>query len=89
MHRRDTLQETLSLSQRFGLCLFFEKPNANQYLDLVHQIAQEYGLDLTGSELDHEAEAFALAKGGRSARCARQFVETQAAKKGVPNAKFR
>lgn len=83
MHRRDTLQETLSLSQRFGLCLFFEKPNADQYLNLVHQIAQEYGLDLSDPAMDKEAEAFALAKGGRSARCARQFVETQAAKKGI------
>lgn len=83
MHRRDTLQETLSLSQRFGLCLFFEKPDASQYLDLVHQIGQEYGLDLCGPAMDKEAEAFALAKGGRSARCARQFVETKAAKKGI------
>ena len=86
MHRRDTLQETLSLSQRFGRCVFFEKPNANRYLDLVKSIGLEYGLDLDHPLLLREAEAFALSQGGRSARCARQFVEHQAALKGMENA---
>lgn len=85
MHRRDTLQETLSLSQRFGQCLFFEKPDARTYLELVHKIGREYGLKLDSPELDKEAEAYALRQGGRSARCARQFVENQAARKGIQN----
>lgn len=85
MHRRDTLQETLSLSQRFGRCLFFERPNAADYLELVHRIALEYGLDPSDPslDLDREAEAYALALGGRSARTARQFVQTQAVRKGM------
>lgn len=92
VHRRDTLQETLSLSQRFGLSIFFEKPDQQEYLDLVHQIFEEYkdlhleqakGFD--PDEFDQRAEAFALRHGGRSARAARQFVEIEAAKKGLAN----
>ena len=86
IHRRDTLQETLSLSQRFGRCVFFEKPNAERYLELVKSIGLEYGLDLDHPLLLREAEAFALGQGGRSARCARQFVERQAALKGMEHA---
>ncbi len=92
VHRRDTMQETLSLSQRFGLCLFFEKPSAQEYLELVHQIFDEYRVlqeaakeDFDPEAFEQEAEAFALRHGGRSARAARQFVEIEAAKKGLAN----
>lgn len=85
LHRRDTLQETLSLSQRFGQCLFFEKPSAAEFLELVHKIGREYGLQLDSVEMDRQAEAYALRQGGRSARCARQFAENEAAKKGIQN----
>lgn len=83
MHRRDTLQETLSLSQRFGQCIFFERPNADEYKALIARIGQEFGLNLSDEATLKEAEAFALSQGGRSARVARQFAETRAARKGM------
>ena len=75
VHRNDTLQETLSLSERFGLVVLFQKPNKALYLDIVHTLASRAGLDVN-EELDVKAEAFALRRGSRSARCAEQFINS-------------
>ncbi len=76
VHRNDTLQETLSLSERFGLVVLFQKPNKQLYLDIVHRLADRAGLTLDRQKLDIDAEAFALRRGNRSARCAEQFIDS-------------
>ncbi len=75
VHRNDTLQETLSLSERFGLVVLFQKPNKALYLDIIHSLATRAGIEVN-AELDIKAEAFALRKGSRSARCAEQFINS-------------
>ncbi len=75
VHVNDTLQETLSLSERFGLVVLFQKPNKALYLDIVHELAKAKGVTID-AELDTQAEAFALKKGNRSARCAQQFIDS-------------
>lgn len=75
IHFKDTLQELLSLSDRFGLTVTFQKPDKAVYLDLVNKIAQQYELKTDKEELELKAEQFALGKGGRSPRVAKQFVE--------------
>lgn len=75
IHRNDTVQELLSLSDRFGLTVYFQKPNKILYLDIVHALAQRKGIKLDEKELDIKAEAFALAKGSRSPRVAEQFIK--------------
>jgi len=76
VHRNDTLQETLSLSERFGLVVLFSKPDKKLYLEIVRTLAQKHGINMPISELEVEAEAFALRKGNRSARCAEQFIDS-------------
>lgn len=76
VHRNDTLQETLSLSERFGLVVLFSKPNKALYLEIVRELAARRGVQMSGEELDLQAEAFALKKGSRSARCAEQFIDS-------------
>lgn len=76
IHRNDTVQELLSLSERFGLTVYFSKPNKILYLDIVHQLADIYKINLKREELDIKAEAFALNKGSRSPRAAEQFVKS-------------
>ena len=76
VHRNDTLQETLSLSERFGLVVLFSKPNKILYLQIVKELAKKYGVDMEESALETQAEAFAIRKGNRSARCAEQFVQS-------------
>lgn len=74
MHRNDTMQETLSLSDRFGLSVNFSKPGKDEYLAIVASLADEYGIDVDRDKLFSDAEQWALARGGRSPRCARQFI---------------
>lgn len=75
VHRNDTMQEILSLSERFGIQITFQKPDKQTYLDIVRYLAAEQGLNIPTEELDSGAERFALGRGGRSARAARQFID--------------
>ena len=75
VHRNDTLQEVISLSERFGIQITFQKPNKQTYLSIVHHLAREKGVQMADAELDILAERYALGRGGRSARAATQFVD--------------
>ena len=75
VHRGDTVSELLSLSDRFGLTVYFRKPDKALYLRIVEGLAAQAGLPLT-PELRAAAETFALKKGNRSPRAARQFVDS-------------
>ncbi|MBR1863490.1 MAG: ATP-binding protein [Ruminococcus sp.] len=75
IHFRDTVQELLSLSDRFGLTVTFQQPDKKLYLDLVDRLAEDYGVDIPLPELEAKAESFALRRGGRSPRTAKQFIE--------------
>jgi len=76
VHHGDTMQELLSLSDRFGLTVYFMKPNKQLYLQIVHALARKKGLEMDEKLLDMQAEAFALRKGSRSPRAAEQFVNS-------------
>ncbi len=76
IHRNDTVQELMSLSERFGLMITFVKPSKQCYLDIVKNIAQHHKLEYDEEKLFMDAERFALLKGGRSARVAKQFIDS-------------
>lgn len=76
VHTRDNMQESLSLSDRFGLAVCYSVPSKKEYLDIVFALANEKHLSKSQDELTLEAERFALSKGGRSPRCAKQFIES-------------
>ena len=80
IHRNDTMQEIISLSERFGIQVTFTKPDKQTYLDIVHHLAQERGVEMELAELDRQAETFALSRSGRSARAANQFIDNLIAK---------
>ena len=86
LHLADTLQETLSLSDRFGLSITFSSPDKRQYLDIIHALAADRSLDVDPAELDLHAERWALERGGRSPRAARQFIAMAESrlKRGLP-----
>ena len=65
----------MSLSDRFGLFVTFMKPDKQVYLDIVGKIAEDKGLEISKEKLFAAAERFALKRGGRSPRTARQFVD--------------
>lgn len=74
IHRGDTIQESLSLSDRFGLSVNFSVPDKLKYLDIVHALAAERDLEIDSESLDAGAERWALERGGRSPRCAKQYI---------------
>jgi predicted AAA+ superfamily ATPase len=76
IHRNDTMQEIISLSERFGIQITFQKPNKQTYLDIVRHLADERSVAYDPAKLEIEAERFALGRGGRSARAATQFVDS-------------
>ena len=80
VHRNDTMQEIISLSERFGIQVTFQKPNKEVYLGIVRHLAEEKGIAMDANELDMLAERFALGRGGRSARAATQFIDGLLAK---------
>lgn len=75
VHRNDTIQELISLSERFGLRITFSKPNKYEYLEIVKGLAKLNSLDMSEEELEKEAERFAVGRSGRSARAAKQFID--------------
>lgn len=75
IHARDSMEELVSLSERFGLKITFTKPNKELYLKVVENLAGQYGLECDRDTLFSKAEAYALRRSGRSGRAARQFVE--------------
>ncbi len=74
IHINDTIQETLSLADRFGLSVNFSKPGKEQYLEIVFALAREKKLSVSIDDLTAGAESFAIERGGRSPRCARQYI---------------
>ena len=76
VHRLDTMQELMSLSERFGLVVYFSKPAKALYLEIVHALAKRAEIKADPKELEIKAEAFALAKGNRSPRAAEQFIKS-------------
>lgn len=71
----DTIEEQLSLSDRFGLTVMFSTTDKENYLSIVCQLAKDYSLTTPTDEIFHLAERWAIIKGGRSPRKAKQFVQ--------------
>ena len=80
IHRGDTIQESLSLADRFGLSVNFSLPSKEKYLAIVEELAKQRGLEEYIDQLKQGAEQWAIARGGRSPRCARQFMNSAEAK---------
>ncbi len=78
VHRGDTMQEQISMSERFGLVILFTKPSKQGYLEIVRGLFDEMKLEWS-DEVEVKACAFALRKGGFTPRAAEQFVDQCAA----------
>ncbi len=75
VHMGDSEEELLSLSDRFGITVLFAATNKETYLSIVRAVAADRGLKTPTDTLEALAERWALVRGGRSPRRARQFVD--------------
>ena len=74
MHRSDTMQEKLSLVNRFGVTINYSRPSQKEYFDIVISLARRADITMSEEELKAEANKWELAHGGISGRTAQQFV---------------
>ncbi len=71
----DTIQEKLSLSDRFGMTVVFSSPNQKRYLEIVEGIIRDRGIQVDTEMLHREALRWELRYNGRSPRTAKQFAD--------------
>ncbi len=76
VNTRDNMQESLSLSDRFGLKVCYSAPSKKEFVEIVCRLAKDRNINMSEEELALGAERFALIKGARSPRCAKQYVES-------------
>ena len=74
IHHSDTMEEKLSLASRFGLTIYYGKPDAAEYLHIVHELAERQGIDLDKTDLNDRARKWELRHGGMSGRTASQLI---------------
>ncbi|MBR1571678.1 MAG: ATP-binding protein [Lachnospiraceae bacterium] len=77
MHHSDTMEEKLSLVNRFGVTINYSKPSQKEFFNIVVELARKQGITesmYSDDELHAEANKWELSHGGISGRTAQQFV---------------
>ena len=80
IHHSEAIEETISLSDRFGLWLSFHSLTQDQYLDIVDHWLSEMGVHKQQNDYRELALRWALQRGSRSGRIANQFARDYAGK---------
>lgn len=75
VHASDTIQEKLSLSDRFGITVTYLSPDRNKYIEIVEGLVKNRGLIIDKEHLKKEAQLWEMRYNGRSPRTAKQFVD--------------
>ncbi|MGS0647595.1 ATP-binding protein [Komagataeibacter melomenusus] len=71
----EATEEKVSLSDRFGLWIGFHNCAQDTFMEMVRAYAKERSLPIGDADLVRRANAWSLARGGRSGRVAFQFIE--------------
>ena len=74
IHKSDTIEEKMSLVNRFGVKIGYSKPNQRDYFNIVIGLARKAGITMPDDKLCAEANKWELSHGGISGRTAQQFV---------------
>ncbi|WP_288300603.1 DUF815 domain-containing protein [uncultured Brachyspira sp.] len=75
IHIEDTIQQIMSLTNRFGMIITFQRPGRDLFKEIVLSYAKENNIKMDKEELINQAEAYAIRSAGRSPRVAKQFIE--------------
>jgi predicted AAA+ superfamily ATPase len=71
----ESVEETVSLSDRFGLWLGFHSCNQAEYLSMIEAYVQQLGLEIAAEQLHADAIKWSMTRGARSGRVAWQFIQ--------------
>jgi uncharacterized protein len=80
----ESIEEKVSLSDRFGLWLGFHNCDQPTFLAMIDGYAADIGLPIKTEELHAEAVEWSVTRGARSGRVAWQFIQEMAGRLGVP-----
>lgn len=62
LHTNDTVQEKISLSARFGVSIFYGKPNKREFQNIVKVLAERYNIYMKEEELYLEANKWEIGR---------------------------
>jgi len=82
IHKSESVEEKVSLSDRFGLWLGFHNCDQETYFAIVEGYADELGLDISADDLRAQALEWSMTRGARSGRVAWQFIQDLAGRLG-------
>jgi predicted AAA+ superfamily ATPase len=74
IHQGEAVEEKVSLSERFGLWLSFQPFDEPTYFEMIDRLFEDYAGER--AELHRLARRFALERGARNGRIARQFYNS-------------
>ncbi len=80
----ESVEEKVSLSDRFGLWLGFHNGNQEQYLAMVNAYVGHFGLEIDPEELRRDSLEWSTTRGARSGRVAWQYIQDLAGRLGKP-----
>lgn len=75
LHSRDSVNEKVSLSDRFGIKLFYDSMDQDEYFALLEKMAKDENLEITIKELRAEAVKWEMSHSGRNGRVARHLLD--------------
>ena len=75
VYRDDSANESISLSDRFGLILHYSAPTQDEYLQIIDNELQKHGIHLGKEDLRVQGVRWEMEHSGRNGRIARQFVK--------------
>ncbi len=75
LYRDDSVNETISLSDRFGLIIHYYPPSQNEYLEIIQRMLKKSGIELDAETLRVEGLRWEMSHSGRNGRTAQQFVK--------------
>ena len=74
LYRDDSTNETISLSDRFGLIIHYYAPTQAEYLEIIRSMLKRRGVELDAETLRLEGLRWEMSHSGRNGRTAQQFV---------------
>lgn len=74
LYRDDSTNETISLSDRFGLIIHYYAPSQAEYLEIIRSMLKRRGVELDAETLRIEGLRWEMSHSGRNGRTAQQFV---------------
>lgn len=84
IHQGEAVEEKVSLSDRFGMWIGFHNMDQDTYLDIVRGYCAATGVPTPFDEVQPQALAWAMSRGGRSGRVAWQFFLDLCGRLGIP-----